>query len=181
MKQKYRKGDLVHIISKMPSSKSHFDCDKDAIIIGSYADQFGGNDIKSYTIFIEDRGETSWYDEDELIFKEKNRLDLLETWEEKLQKKYDEKYDLDWIFENGKEVLQHPNGASIQALANCIEEGFNLWGRNGEGITYYNNMVGILNIAHPFLMINDKKRWLEFCDKIKYSREMLDERINNDA
>ena len=78
--QKYNHGDLVHIVKDLGSYKTHFQSDKDAIIIASYAQQFGGYDDRSYTIYIENYGETSWYEEDQLILIEKNRCDILEKW-----------------------------------------------------------------------------------------------------
>lgn len=55
--QKFKRGNLVHIAVK----------DKDAIIVGSYADEFGGSDTKSYTVMFSDTGgESSWYKEYQL-------------------------------------------------------------------------------------------------------------------
>lgn len=42
MKQKFKRGDRVHIAKKMPSMMSHFDKDLDAIIAYSYNDEYGG-------------------------------------------------------------------------------------------------------------------------------------------
>lgn len=65
--QKFKRGNLVHIAKDLGSMMSHFDNDKDAIIVGSYADQFGGSNTKSYTVMFTDTGgESSWYEEHQL-------------------------------------------------------------------------------------------------------------------
>jgi hypothetical protein len=65
--QKFKRGNLVHIAKDLGSTMSHFENDKDVIIVGSYADKYGGNDIKSYTIVFLDTGEEiSWYQEHQL-------------------------------------------------------------------------------------------------------------------
>jgi hypothetical protein len=47
MTQKFKRGDKVHIAKDLWPSMPHFDNDRDAIIIGSYRDQYGGDNIKS--------------------------------------------------------------------------------------------------------------------------------------
>lgn len=65
--QKFKRGNLVHIAKNLGPTMSHFDNDKDAVIIGSYADLYGGSDTKSYTVmFIETGNECSWYEEHQL-------------------------------------------------------------------------------------------------------------------
>ncbi|KKL65339.1 hypothetical protein LCGC14_2155950 [marine sediment metagenome] len=80
-KQMFHKGDLVHVTKDMPSYMSHFTGDSDAIVIGSYADQYGGTTINDYTLHLKGRGQTSWYEENQLTLIERNRSDLLKTWD----------------------------------------------------------------------------------------------------
>lgn len=40
MKQKFKRGDVVHIAKNLGSFMFHFDADEDVVIIGSYCDQF---------------------------------------------------------------------------------------------------------------------------------------------
>ena len=77
-----------------------------------------------------------------------------------------QKSDLDWIFANGPAVAEKPHGASIQALAECFGL-TNLWGRNGEGITYYSNARGTLELATPYLKAGDKAGWLARCELLR--------------
>lgn len=161
-KQKFQKGDYVRVAKDLGSSMSHFPSDCNAIVIGSYADQFGGKDIKSYTLFLENRGESSWYEEWQLELIEASRLDLLDEWEKLRQDKITKHSNLDWIFANGKEVLENPTGASMQSLANCIIPDYNLWGNNGEGFVYHANVTIIKTLAEPFLLEGNKDKWVEF-------------------
>lgn len=97
MTQKFFKGDLVRV-GDMPISMSHFSGNCDAIVIGTYAERYGAGarGSKQYTLYIlkhGDRGEVSWYDEDQLTFVEADRFDLLpagnvhrKLWEAKQQR-----------------------------------------------------------------------------------------------
>jgi hypothetical protein len=166
--QKFNKGDYVQVAKDLGPSMAHFASDCEAIVIGSYADKYGGGNTSSYTIHIKDRGEISWYYESQLELITPDKLDLLEEWEVKKQEESDKKSDLDWIFTHGDEVLDNPHGASIQTLANCFGL-MNLWGSRGEGVTYFSNSRRTLDLASPWLKKNDKQGWLNFCDTIKPS------------
>ena len=77
--QKFKRGNLVHIAKNLGSMMSHFDNDKDAIVMGSYADQFGGTDTDSYTVmFVEDGNECSWYYESQLTLIDEGGEHLIE-------------------------------------------------------------------------------------------------------
>ena len=158
--QKYQKGDHIMIDKDLGSMMSHFTADAEAIVIGSYKDQFGGSDTKSYTLHIKDRGKVSWYYEHQLTLIEANRSDLLEQWETKEKELVSQQSDLDWIFTNGKEVVDNGYGTSIQALADVHNFG-SLWGSNGEGVTYLSRSIQILEIAMPYLISGDRKAYEE--------------------
>jgi hypothetical protein len=166
--QKFHLGDLVRITDDLGHSMEHFPgAGGKAIVMGSYADQFGGNNVDSYTLFIEDRGRVSWYHGYQLTMIKEGQLELLKKW--KLEEEMEIKLhsDLDWIFKNGEYLLNEKStGASVQALASCF--GLNdLWGARGEGIEYYANTYATMNLAAPFLKSGDKEGWLKFCDGLK--------------
>lgn len=163
--QKYKKGDHVQIAKDLGQSMSHFKNDCEAIVIGSYDDQYGGGNTDSYTIHIKGAGETSWYYESQLELIEANRLDLLTQWEDEAKAEADMKSDLDWIFSHGKEVLKGAHGSTVAALAKCFGL-TDLWGSRGEGITYYSNAIATIAMAEPFLIEGDKKGWLSHCETI---------------
>ena len=79
MTQKFFKGDLVQV-GEMPKSMSHFEGNCQAIVMGTYAEQYGRDERgeHQYTLFILKRkGESSWYDESQLTLIEPDRFDLL--------------------------------------------------------------------------------------------------------
>jgi hypothetical protein len=164
--QKFHHGDLVHIAKDLGFMMKHFTSDVDAIVIASYADQFGGGNTKDYTLHIKGRGRSSWYHEHQLTLLERGRQDLLKSWEDVAKAESQIKSDLDWIFANGQEVLTKPHSASIFALAECFGL-TDLWGRRGEGITYFGNTMFTLEQAEPFLKTGDKTGWMARCEFIK--------------
>jgi len=164
--QKFHKGDLVHVAKNLGPYMSHFTSDVDAIVIGSYSDQFGGNDTSSYTLYLKDAGESSWYEERQLSLIDHNRMDILKQWEAEEKSECDMKSNLDWIFTHGVEVLESTHGATVQALASCFGLD-NLWGSRGEGATYYSNTIGTLQLAEPFLKTGDKAGWLKKAEEIR--------------
>ena len=93
MVQKYFKGDLVQI-GEMPEYMSHFPANCKAIVLYTYKEQYGGGrrEERQYGVYLlPNRGETSWYEEDQLTFIEADRFDLLpkshtdrKVWEAKL-------------------------------------------------------------------------------------------------
>ena len=164
--QKFNKGDHVQIAKDLGQNMSHFTSDCEAIVMYTYNEKYGGGNIDSYCLHIKGSGKVSWYHEHQLELIEENRLDLLEQWETKAKKEADLKSDIDWIFSNGKEVLENPHGSTISALAKCFGL-TNLWGKNGEWITYHSNATGTLAMARPFLEVGDKTGWLEHCKTVE--------------
>lgn len=159
--QKFQKGDLVKVAKDLGASRRYFTTDCEAIVIGSYADQYGGSDTKSYTLHLEDEGECSWYKEQQLTLIESGRIDKLKQWQDGQEVERKQKSDLDWIFSHGHEVLDKPHGASIQALADCFGL-TNLWGSHGEGVVYYENARRTLALAATYLKMGDKDGWMAY-------------------
>ena len=164
--QKFKKGDHVMIAKDLGSSMSHFTNNTEAIVIYSYDDEYGGGNTKDYGIYIKGKGQAAWYREEQLTLIEKNRIDLLKKWESEADAESKLKSDLDWIFANGKHVLENTHGSSISALAECFGL-TNLWGSHGEGFVYYQNAMQTLLMAKPYLEKNDKIGWLTFCKELK--------------
>ena len=174
--QKFHKGDWVRVSKDLGPDMGHFTADVEAIVIGSYADQYGDggfddeeeceSEEHEYTLWLKGEGETAWYEEDQLTLIESGRKDKLRQWKATAKAEVKQKSDLDWIFSNGAAVAEKPHGASIQALAECFGL-TNLWGRNGEGITYYSNAMGTLELAMPYLKAGDKAGWLAHCESLR--------------
>ena len=164
--QKFHKGDWVRVAKDLGPPMRFFTADCEAIVISSYADEYGGDNTKSYTIYIKGEGECSWYEEHQLDMIEGGRLDKLKQWEDESEAERRQKSDIDWIFSHGQEVLESANSASIESLAACSGL-MNLWGNHGEGFAYYLNAVGTLELAKPFLEAGDKTGWLVLCETLR--------------
>lgn len=173
--QKYHKYDLVRIAKDLGSSMSHFPNNKRAIIIGSSADEFGDDDTDSYTVFIEGHGECSWYHEWQLELISANRKDIYNIWKSKMDRKAREESDLDWIFKNGKKIMndileknEYPSGKIVITLAKALGISENdMWGSHGEGVTFMQSYLQVLEMAVPFLLKEDKDLWISIADKAK--------------
>lgn len=68
MKQKFKRGDRVMIVLTLEPYMSHFPSGVEAIVLGSYRDEFGGPDIEdtAYSLNIKGHGFVAWYNEDQL-------------------------------------------------------------------------------------------------------------------
>ena len=164
--QKFKRYDLVKIAEDLGPSMSHFQSGCEAIVIGSYADEYGGNDTENYTLHIKGRGEVSWYWEWQLTLIKRNQREILELWENEEKKEEEQKADIDWIFNNGKSVLKRPHGASIKTLAAHLGI-VNLWGSHGEGYVFLENATLIMFLAAKYLETGDKDGWLNACAKLQ--------------
>lgn len=153
--QKFEIADLVMINEELDLSKKHFKCNCQAIVMETNSNR------TQYQLMFEDASQAAWYHESELVLIEENRSNLIRKWKkEKIER--DEVYsNFDWIFNNGREVLEERHMASIKALAKDLGIN-NLWGAMGEGITYFANTSRVLRLAEPFLLKGDKKGWKEF-------------------
>lgn len=50
--QKFERGDWVHVAADLGSMMRHFENDCDAVVLGSYQDQYGGGNTKDYSLLI---------------------------------------------------------------------------------------------------------------------------------
>ena len=172
MNQQFHKGDLVHVAKDLGPSMAHFTADIDAIVIGSYADQYGGSSAhchSTYTLFLKGHGQSSWYDASQLTLLERDRLDLLEQWERDKEAEVKQASDLDWLFENCSDPTKI-HGASVEALGRTLGMN-NLWGSRGEGFVWMENAFAIMSVAAPFLIAKNKAGWLEFAAKVRTNQE----------
>ena len=173
--QKFQKYDLVRVAKDLGPHMPHFIADVDAIVTGSYSDRFGGSRTgePTYTLYLKEGGQCSWYKENQLTLIKTNQPDLLAAWEKEKEEDDKQKSDLDWIFTNGQLVLEKRFSASIEALAKCFTAQ-SLWGSHGEGYAWYENAITTLRLACSFLTTGDKDGWLAYCvllrDAVKTQR-----------
>lgn len=64
--QKFPTGTRVRIADDLGPMMRHFPAGKNATVVASYAQQFGGDNFQSYTVDIDGEGEVSWYEEHQL-------------------------------------------------------------------------------------------------------------------
>jgi hypothetical protein len=163
-KQKFQRGDLVQVADDLGEMMSHFTSGCRAIVMGSYDDQYGGGNTDSYTLHLEGRSQSSWYYEHQLTLIESNQLALLDQWKKDKTEQEKIERNLDWIFANGKDVMQRASGSTVGAIAECLGlTSGDLWGSKGEGYVYYIRSRQVMFLAMPFLENNDKVGWLNFC------------------
>lgn len=78
MRQKFRMLSFVHVTNDMPIYMQHFPKGFKGIVHGTYSQMFGGENIKSYSIYqTKDNkivNQISWYEENQLkLCKKQNR------------------------------------------------------------------------------------------------------------
>lgn len=165
IKQKFNRGDLVHVAKDLGECMSHFTADVDAIVLYSYGDEYGEpGSGGGYGLHLKDHGQCAWYEENQLALIDRNRSDLLEQWKREEKELQDKQSDLDWVFSN-YDPKGMP-GCSIQALADCLDIG-SLWGSRGEGVDYHFNALTILGLAEPYLETGDKAGWIAWAEDWK--------------
>ena len=160
----FKKYDHVMIkdLSQCPGI-SHFPHSTDAIVLNTYADEFGGDD-QDMCLFVKDHGEVCWYAPDTVDLIEHDRKDLLDEWKKEKAETEKRESNLDWIFEHGQEIVNGKefSGNVAAALFQCLMPGRSMWGSNGEGFVYYINAMQTFEYAKPYLEKNDKAGWLLF-------------------
>ena len=160
--QKYKKGDLVMIAKDLGDGMSHFTSDCEAIVMYTYASEYGGDDVESYGLYIKGKGQTAWYKEHQLTLIKSSQHELLNQWKDDKKKEIEKHSNVDWIFKNGKEVASRPHGASIQTLASMLGCD-NLWGSRGEGIIWEDNARATMSHATSFLLKGDFDGYKQHC------------------
>lgn len=158
--QKFRRGDLVHITKDMPHWMRHFDSDKDAIVLYSYAERYGSESIernhKQYSVlFWPDGDECSWYDEDQLTFiRHVGEVGIEQVSLLRSQRESNEK-NLDWIVANWPTIRDNVPGATMSELLRLAGVKYP-WGPHGEGYIYYQYARYLFKHIDPVLSTGDK-------------------------
>lgn len=71
-KQKFQIGQKVRVCKEMPRHMSHFHSDFEATVLGTYAQLYRkghcdeARHYREYSLYSEEFGSLSWYDEDQL-------------------------------------------------------------------------------------------------------------------
>lgn len=149
MMQRFVRGDHVEA-GPHPNWPDLRDKAKRAIVIGSYKDQFGGSNTKSYTLLFENEGKVSWFPEEILTFIEHVGEPRIKEWEQAIEDRRARQSDLEWIVKEWQNIREAPPGASLDALMKLIGIN-NPWGSHGEGFVWYANAQATLTVLDPIL------------------------------
>lgn len=167
IEQKFKRGDVVHIAADLGQSMSHFEKDKDAVVMGSYAEQFGGDDTKSYTLMFFQGNGSSWYEEHQLTFLRHGGEEIINEINKKAEEREKIESNLSWIVENWKEIRTGDiPSATIVKLMSFVGI-TDPWGNHGEGIDYYNHVRYTLKQLDPVLLTGDIEKVKQFIAGIK--------------
>lgn len=99
-KQKFKKGDFVRVAVNLGPTMSHFDAGMDAVVIGSYRDQYGGGGQHQYTICYADSTGTSWYNESQLTkLPQSGARRALAGWRKLWSKRGSDATKVNWILQ----------------------------------------------------------------------------------
>ena len=173
MKQKFKRGDVVHIATDLRQSMSHFEKDIDVVILGSYADQFGGNNTEDYTVLFLDSGtEVSWYSEEQLTFLRHGGEKLIDEIKKAESQRQKVESNLNWIVGNWEKIRLKTPSATINKLMSLIGI-TNPWGNHGEGIDYANHARYTFRCLDTVLLTGDTKKVERFIDKFPKIKEFI--------
>lgn len=137
--QKFKRGNRVKVaddysniiyISGDRELPKHESAGKEAFIIGSYADQFGGSDYSKYTLMFKDGSTCSWFPESELSLIDEGGEHLIEEAQKKFQEEEKLHRDIKYITTQWRNNLPI---SSTMFLTLFEKIGFNsVFLRNGE-------------------------------------------------
>lgn len=174
--QKFKRGDVVHIAADLGQSMSHFTKDVDVVILGSYADQFGGGNVKDYTVlFCSNGNEVAWYEEHQLTFLYYGGEKLISKIKKEREGRQEVEGDLNWIVDNWRVIKTRGRGypsASMDKLMSLIGI-TEPWGRHGEGIDRWTHIQYTLTHLDPILMTGNIEKVKQFIDGFPKVNEFI--------
>lgn len=150
--QKFKRGNLVRVVKTGCTYKGNLSVDKEAVILGSYADLYGGTNIYDYSIiFTDDGNECAWFDKLQLILLDEGGEHLIEKAKETQAKTKAKNRDMKYVSE--KIETESISAESILFLFEMlgIHSSFN---HNGE---YFILFEDWRQIKHAFLWIKHAK------------------------
>jgi len=148
-----KRGDVVKVAEEMPSHMVHFRAGGEAIIldVGGATERLNGRKIANYGImFCNDGAEHWWYDENLLTFaRYGGESEIHRIMDERTARQTVES-DLQWICSHWATVRERTPSATMLKLMSLLGV-TEPWGRNGEGICYYENQEATYSILDPML------------------------------
>lgn len=134
----------------------------DAIVLYSLKKYGTNSDSDKYGIIKRHIGESAPHDENDLLLIKKGCHCRIDDWVKEIEADRLIKSDLDWIFENGEDVITNMYHQSIETLGRYLGIS-NLW-QEGDYYSYYNNSKEIIRLSRQFLLSGNKDLWLKLCE-----------------
>jgi len=129
MIQQFRRGDRVRVEHELHPGE--------AIVIGSYNDQYASGSRECYTLlFCSDGNQVSWFEPQQMTFLSHAGEAAIEELDEQRRKAVAQQSQLEWIIAHWPDIT----GASFEALAKACNLP-SCWGAEGEGISFYANAL----------------------------------------
>jgi hypothetical protein len=171
-KQKFVRGDVVQIADDLGPTMSHFRGDTQAVVMGSYKDQYGGDNVDSYSVMFLDNGQTcSWYHTHQMTLLRHIGERGIKEIEVQRDKCREQESNLAWIVENWNSFRDEGvPGYSMQALMEMIGID-DPWGPHGEGMTYYMNAMTTFKLLDEVMQTGAIEIVQEKINQIKASYE----------
>lgn len=170
--QKFKRGDVVHIAKNLGPSMWHFENDCDAIIMASYRDLYGGDDINNWKVmFCDTGGECAWYYTNQLTFLRHGGEAEIEKVTFLREKREATEQDIDWILANWIHIRERTPGATIgklMALVGITDPS----GPSGEGFVWYANAMATRKLLDRVLSTGDRGKLDEFLAQLKATEKL---------
>lgn len=149
--QRFHRGDRVYVAADLGETMRHFEAGAEAIVIGSYADQYGGSDRHMYTLmFVEHGGTASWYYDQQLTLVRHGTEDDIRAVIAEREARQVHERDVAWIAQNWATIREKTPGATADELMRRVGIS-NPWGSQGEGMAYYANWQQTFAALDPIL------------------------------
>lgn len=149
--QKFKKNTVVRIAKDLGTSMPHFTNNCLAIVEYTYAEKYGGDDNKSYSLHIEGEGSSAWYYENQLTYVDDHGEELLKQWKLATENKRILESDWERIYDENHENL--PGNTVVYLWEHIMKYG-SIWGRSGEGFVAYENST-LVNEAYKYCKENN--------------------------
>lgn len=158
----------MRLADEFPAYMRHFDgAGEEAIVIGSYYDQFGvESDEPKYTLLLRRGSECSWYQESLMTYVKHGGQELIDQWKKEKEERENKYKDIDWILNNWADMAEKTPGVVIDTLSKFVGAG-NMWGSHGEAFTYYQNALMLRELLNEALHTGDKEVFLARCEEVK--------------
>ena len=162
VKSKFKRGNLVHIAKDLGISMSHFENDVDVIVMGTYSDFYGGDDIDIYQVMFLDTSNTgAWYKEHQLTLINEGGEHLIKQAQEIRDETVKNNTNIDYIITNLDDCNLTTDAALF--LFDLIGYRCNGWYNHGE---YYSLLAAWDNLYPLFIHIKNSSSFMDcFADE----------------